>query len=202
MIGIVDYGGGNLTSVFNGIKFFSPEAEVNILTQADQLEECSKILLPGVGAFGVARQLMYETGIDQALIQQAEQGKLILGVCLGMQLLASKSYEDGEHQGLGLIPGEVKKFKVDRLKVPHMGWNEVFHKETSPLLKDIQTGRDFYFVHSYHFICENDSDVLATSVYGEEFCCAVNRENVFGVQFHPEKSQRDGLLLLKNFVEM
>lgn len=202
MIGILDYGVGNLASVLNGLKYFNPDKDIRIVSTCYELAECSKLLLPGVGAFGDARRLLEEKNLDRQIRREAEKGKLILGICLGMQLLCSKGYESGETLGLDLIPGEVVRFNDTGVKIPHMGWNSVKPEVGSPLFRDIQSPADFYFVHSYHFKCDDQANVLATAEHGGQFVAAVCRDNVFGIQFHPEKSQRNGLIMLRNFVEL
>ena len=202
MIGIVDYGVGNLASVHNGLKYFSPNSDIRIVTTRGELSECAKLILPGVGAFGDARRLLQVHDLDEQIVREAGKGKPILGICLGMQLLASRSFEGGEASGLDLIPGNVVRFTGAGIKVPHMGWNVVRQETSCPLFKDIENPSDFYFVHSYHFQCRARADTLATAEHGERFAVAVWRQNVYGIQFHPEKSQRNGLLLLKNFVDL
>lgn len=202
MIGILDYGVGNLTSVHNGLKYFSPDSNIRIVSTRKELSECSKLILPGVGAFVDARRLLQERDLDEQIVQEAEKGKPILGICLGMQLLASRSYEGGETAGLNLIPGDVVRFDGTGVKVPHMGWNAVRSELVCPLFNGIENPSDFYFVHSYHFQCRDPANALAIAEHGDRFVAAVWRQNLFGIQFHPEKSQRNGLLLLKNFVEL
>jgi len=202
MIGILDYGVGNLTSVFNGLKYFSPNHEINVITTPRELTECSKIVLPGVGAFADAYRLLQEKGLDEQLVIEAEKGKPILGICLGMQLLATRSFEGQETKGLNLIPGDVLKINSNGVKVPHMGWNSVHKEYDCMLFDDIDNDRDFYFVHSYHLECLESRHVLATTEYGSRITAAVRKDNIFGFQFHPEKSQKNGLILLRNFVEL
>ena len=200
MIGIVDYGVGNLKSLLNGMRFHEV-AEVGLVSDPSGLDRCDKILLPGVGAFGEAMSRLAEKGFDEALKEQVAKGKSLLGICLGMQLLASKSYEGGETEGLGLIGGEVVRIDWGDVNVPHMGWNSVVHNNDD-LFADVEKGADFYFVHSYHFVPDSDSAVISTTDYKETFVSSVRQNNVYGVQFHPEKSQRDGLKVLRNFMEL
>ncbi len=203
MIGIVDYNMGNLRSVYNAFEKIGKK--VDIVKDADRLKSYDKIILPGVGAFGDAMKSLDETGMKEAILEFADTKKPLLGICLGMQLLFDKSYEFKETKGLGLIPGVVvefdkSKFKT-RLKVPHMGWNEIFIQQKSPLLKDIDDGIYLYFVHSFHATCD-DKYMVAKTRYGYGFPSVVQKENIFGFQPHPEKSHSNGLKILKNFVEL
>ena len=202
MIGILDYGVGNLTSVLNGLKYFNSDHDIRIITTRRELSECAKIVLPGVGAFEDASKLLRENGLDEQLITEADKGKAILGVCLGMQLLGTRSFEGHETEGLGLIPGDVVRINYDGVKVPHMGWNEVQQKMDCVLFKGIKNRNNFYFAHSYHFQCIQSNHVLATTEYGSRITSAIWRDNIYGIQFHPEKSQKNGLMLLSNFVEL
>jgi len=159
--------------------------------------------LPGVGAFQKGMENIEDLGIKRILKEQVFKHKIpFLGICLGMQLLAQKGFEHGENSGLGWIEGSVQKFektnKDDR--IPHIGWNEVNFKKENLLFEDIEFGQDFYFVHSYHFKCKNPSNIIATTPYCGEFVSAVRKNNIFGVQFHPEKSQKLGFIILKNFL--
>ncbi|WP_200763552.1 imidazole glycerol phosphate synthase subunit HisH [Nitrosophilus alvini] len=202
-IAIVDYNMGNLASVKNA--FIKIGAKSNIEKDAEKLKNYDKIILPGVGAFGDAVEHLKEYGMDEAIKEFVKSGKPLLGICLGMQLLFDKSYEFGEHVGLGLIPGEVVPFDRNRfehrLKVPHMGWNELFVQKDTPLFKDMPKAFYLYFVHSYHAVCEEEF-VIGKTIYGYEFVSAVQRENIFGLQPHPEKSHDNGLKILKNFTEI
>jgi glutamine amidotransferase len=204
MIAIVDYGVGNLKSIENAVKFHNNELAVAIVSEPDDLRKFSKIILPGVGAFGDAIRKVREKKFDLALVKEAKKGKPILGICLGMQLLATVSHEYGSHNGLNLIPGEVISFRTLQgdLRVPHMGWNDVHFLRKNTFVQGITNGSDFYFVHSYFFRAENPTHVLGITEYGLRFASMINRDNIFGVQFHPEKSQVTGLALVKNFVEM
>ncbi|PKR77037.1 imidazole glycerol phosphate synthase subunit HisH [Halalkalibacillus sediminis] len=199
MIAIIDYGAGNLKNVQHALKTIGISSRIT--DQPSDLEEAEGIILPGVGAFGEAMKRLRESGFDHKIIQQAEAGKPLLGICLGMQLLFEKSYEYGEHEGLGLIPGEIVPFE-GAVKVPHMGWNQLElngHFESDPIQKQIGEGEYVYFVHSLYARPADDKDVLFTTTYGETFTSAVKRENVTGMQFHPEKSSNTGMQLLKNF---
>lgn len=202
-IAIVDYNMGNLRSVKNAFEKIGHPATIE--KDPGKLKEYDKLVLPGVGAFGDAIEHLKSTCLDEALKDFAKSGKPMLGICLGMQLLFSKSYEFGEHEGLGLIPGEVVPFDKSRfdqrLKVPHMGWNELFVQKESPLFAELPKAFYLYFVHSYHAVCE-DEYVVGKTVYGYEFVSAVQKENIFGLQPHPEKSHENGLKILQNFTEM
>lgn len=202
MIGIVDYGAGNLFSLQSSITFIGEEAAVT--SDKSILEKADKIILPGVGAFGDAAAKLRECGLDREVIRLAEAGKPILGICLGMQLLFEKSYEYGQHKGLGLIAGAVKDMREDipsELKIPHIGWNALSFKKQSPLFKYIDEGEFVYFVHSYHAIDCKES-VIAVTDYGTEITAAVSEGNIMGCQFHPEKSGKTGLAILKAFCEL
>jgi len=201
-IAIVDYGMGNLDSVKRAVEECGGHP---ILTNnALDLESASNIILPGVGAFTQGMQHILALGLDEMIKEQALiKGIPLLGICLGMQLLASVGYEGGQTQGLGLIAGEVHRFKTNlQERIPHMGWNEINVLKPSPLLKGISTGSNFYFVHSYHFICQDENNLLATTDYCGTFASVVGNNNIFGVQFHPEKSQKAGFKLLKNFFSL
>ncbi|NOX16273.1 MAG: imidazole glycerol phosphate synthase subunit HisH [Epsilonproteobacteria bacterium] len=203
MIGIVDYNMGNLRSVYNA--FEKNGEKVDIVKDASKLKAYDKIVLPGVGAFGDAMKSLEETSMKDAILDFSASGKPLLGICLGMQLLFDKSYEFGETKGLGLIPGDVVKFDIakfkTRLKVPHMGWNEIFIQKKSPLLKSIDDEIYLYFVHSFHVACEQKY-VVANTNYGYTFPSIVQKDSIFGFQPHPEKSHDNGLKILKNFIEL
>ncbi len=202
-IAIVDYNMGNLRSVQNAFEKIGADAVIE--KDAAQLKNYDKLILPGVGAFGDAVEHLQRSGLDEAIQEFAKSGKYILGICLGMQLLFERSYEFGEHRGLELIPGEVVPFDKTkfphRLKVPHMGWNELFVQKDTPLFAGLPKAFYLYFVHSYHAVCP-DEYAIGKTVYGYEFVSAVQNENVFGFQPHPEKSHDNGLKILKNFVEL
>ena len=202
MIAIVDYGVGNLFSLHSSLQAIGAESVVT----ADEavLRAADKILLPGVGAFGDAAEKLRNSGLADLLKEESAAGKPILGICLGMQLLLEKSYEDGEHEGLGLIPGEIRPI-ADVIpadyKIPHIGWNALHFKGSSPLFRHIQDGDFVYFVHSFYATrCEES--VIATAEYGAPLTAAVAHGNVFGCQFHPEKSGPVGLRILQAFAEM
>ena len=203
MIGVVDYNTGNLRSVYNAFEKIGKK--VDIVTKADKLKKYDKIILPGVGAFGDAMKSLEATGMKEAVLDFSASNKPLLGICLGMQLLFEKSYEFGETKGLDLIPGVVvefdsSKFKT-RLKVPHMGWNEIFIQKQSPLLEGLSDETYLYFVHSFHATCE-DKYIIGKTTYGYDFPSIVQKDNIFGFQPHPEKSHDNGLKILKNFIEL
>lgn len=202
MIAIVDYGVGNLFSLASSFKKIGYKT---VVTGDERvIQKADKLILPGVGAFGNAIQKLKKTGLDIVLSEEAKNGKYLMGICLGMQMLFEKSYEYGEHEGLGLVEGEVvpmEKNIPENLKIPHIGWNALHLKRDSRLFKYINDGDFVYFVHSYY--AENcPAALVATAEYGKELTAAVERGNVFGCQFHPEKSGNVGLNILKAFCEM
>jgi glutamine amidotransferase len=201
MIGVVNYNMGNLASVKNAFDKIGARAE--IVSDAEKLKEYDKLLLPGVGAFGDAMEHLKSSGMYEALKDFVKSGKYMLGVCLGMQLLFENSEEFGNHEGLGIIPGRVVRFdkKIENThKVPHMGWNKMFFKKKTPLFEGLDNPY-LYFVHSYHVVCD-DKYAIGKTIYGYEFVSAVNKDNVFGFQPHPEKSHNAGLKILENFVDL
>ena len=202
MIALVDYGVGNLFSLKSS--FGAIGEEVEVVSDADRLARADKIILPGVGAFEDAANKLRRSGLDQALLAQAEAGKPLMGICLGMQLLFEESYEYGIHKGLGLIPGQVRPIAEvipKEYKIPHIGWNGLHMQKESPIFQHISQGDCVYFVHSYYATgCEPYT--IATTEYGAELTAAVQRENVFGCQFHPEKSGNVGLSILKAFAQL
>ena len=202
MIAIIDYGVGNLFSLKSSFKAIG--AEVFVSADPDEVRKAEKIILPGVGAFGDAAEKLSKTGMAEVVRAEAKKGKPLLGICLGMQLLLDKSFEYGEHAGLGLIPGEIRsiseKIPAD-LKIPHIGWNALHFTKPSPLFRYIHDGDFVYFVHSFAGM-DCDESVIATSEYGAPLTAAVSRDNVFGCQFHPEKSGDVGLRILKAFCDM
>lgn len=200
-VAIVDYGMGNLDSVARALEECGGRPVVT--HQAADLKRASLIVLPGVGAFADGMRNIRRLGLDEVLREHVlEQGVPFLGLCLGMQLLATNGTEGEEIAGLGWIPGEVHRLRRETpgTRIPHVGWNEVVCTRPSPLFEGIPPGKDFYFVHSYHFVCRDEAHVLARTDYAGGFVSAVARDNIFGVQFHPEKSQRAGFQLLKNFL--
>lgn len=204
MITIVDYGAGNIGSVENMLRRLGIPAMR--CSDADGLGPATHILLPGVGSFDRGMRLLRQRGLDKALTEAVVgRGVPLLGICLGMQLLADRS-EEGNETGLGWIPGDVRRFRLDglrvRLPIPHMGWNAVAPATDSPLARALPADARFYFVHSYHFEPHDAGHVLMRTTYGHEFASAVSRNNVYGVQFHPEKSHRFGMLLLQAFAAL
>ena len=202
MIAIVDYGVGNLFSLARS--FAAIGVEVEITADPEKLRAADKILLPGVGAFGDAADKLRATGLDKVVIEQANAGKPLMGICLGMQLLFDEGLEYGCHKGLGLIPGRVISISEvipHGLKIPHMGWNGLNFQKESPLLSKIKDGDCVYFVHSF-CATECDDAVIATAEYGAPVTAAVQKNNVFGCQFHPEKSGTVGLNILRAFAEV
>ncbi len=195
---IVDYGMGNLRSVQKALEKVGQEAVIS--SDPNRIAEAVKIVLPGVGAFRDAIARLHETGMVAPLVDHIHAGKPFLGICLGLQLLFTKSYEDGEHAGLDLFPGEVVRFgDVPGLKVPHMGWNQVRIRRPVPLLRDLPDETAFYFVHSY-YVVPKDANVVATETdYPTPFTSMIWQDNVFATQFHPEKSQQAGLEMLRKF---
>jgi glutamine amidotransferase len=200
MIGIVDYGSGNIEAIRNIYKNLN--IETKIVKKADDLAKVSKIVLPGVGAFDCAISQLNNSGLRLALDESVLKKKTpILGVCVGMQIMADSS-EEGSLEGLGWIPGIVKRFDAEMIdilpKLPHMGWNEI-SKYDHKLLKSIDCSLGFYFLHSYYFDPKFKENVIARAFYSHDFVCAVSAENIYGVQFHPEKSHQNGIQVFKNF---
>jgi glutamine amidotransferase len=202
MLAVIDYGAGNLRSVLHALNSLGAES-VRVVRTPHDLRGADKIILPGVGAFGAGMQKLHEQNLVQPICDAVRVGTPYLGICLGMQFLFERSDEMGTHEGLGLLPGYVTRFPDDLgLKVPHMGWNQLQPCQPSPLLKNIGTGSYAYFVHSYYCVPANPADTLITVDYGMTFAAAIQHDNVYGVQFHPEKSQRTGLQILTNFLEL
>ncbi|HYM95549.1 MAG TPA: imidazole glycerol phosphate synthase subunit HisH [Chitinophagaceae bacterium] len=202
MITIIDYGMGNLGSIQNMLKRIKVESEVT--GNVEKIAAAKKILLPGVGAFDSAMQKINESGLADVLNRKALEEKVpTMGICLGMQLL-TKSSEEGKLPGLGWIDARTVKFNFSNnsLKIPHMGWNNVVIKKESPLLKNLPEEPRFYFVHSYYICCNNSEDVLTTTHYGIDFHSIIQHENIFGAQFHPEKSHKFGMNILENFANL
>ncbi len=200
MVAIVDYGVGNLFSLSSSLK--SIGADAVITGSADVIRSADKIILPGVGAFGDAADKLNSCGLGKVIIEEAEKGKDIMGICLGMQLLFQKSYEYGEHNGLGLLKGEIVPMEgtlPKELKIPHIGWNGLHKVKDSRLLKNVNENDCVYFVHSFYAVNCEDS-LAATAEYGKELTAVVEKDNISGCQFHPEKSGKVGLSILKSFV--
>lgn len=198
-IKIIDYGMGNIQSVKNAFELLNTKVE--IISDPSNIENSDGIILPGVGAFGNAVKNLKERKLIEPLKDIVINKKIpLLGICLGMQLLADKSEEWGDHDGLSLISGKIRKIPhKEGLRLPHVGWNEVTIKKKDPLFKNIIDKGSFYFVHSYRFECD-EKFVLATTDYGHKINAVIRKENIFGIQFHPERSQRKGLYMLSNFV--
>ncbi len=203
MIAIIDYGVGNLFSLSSSFAFIGQEATVT--SDPEVIRTADRLILPGVGAFGDAAEKLRASGLDQVIAEEVQKGKPLLGICLGMQLLFEKSYEYGEHAGLGLIKGAVRPIRdviPSGLKVPHIGWNALsFGREKHALFRYLDEGDHVYFVHSYYG-AECESSVIATANYGADLTAAVANGNVMGTQFHPEKSGKVGLDILRAFCEM
>lgn len=201
MIVIVDYQMGNLRSVQKGFERVGYSATIS--GDPDEIAKADQLVLPGVGAFGDAISELRQRGLVEPVCDVIQAGRPFLGICLGLQLLFDVSYEGGEHQGLGILPGKVVRFELPaNLKVPHMGWNEAMIRRPAPILRDIEEGTHFYFVHSYYAV-PDDPDVVAIEAdYGGAFCAMVCRDHLFATQFHPEKSQQHGLKILRNFAEL
>jgi len=194
---------GNLASVINA--FAKVGVSATLESDPSKLDQYDKLILPGVGAFGDAMDHLKENGMDEAVITYARSGKPLLGICLGMQLLFESSEEFGSHNGLGLIPGKVVAFDENKfdhpLKVPHMGWNELFVQKESTLFSKLDKDFYLYFVHSYHAVCD-DTYAIGKTHYGYEFVSAVQNVNIYGIQPHPEKSHENGLKIIENFAKL
>lgn len=202
MISIIDYGVGNLFSLRSSLRAIGIDADYT--GNPAEIRKADKLILPGVGAFRDAREALRSTGLDRVVQEEAGKGKPLMGICLGMQMLFDRSYEYGEYEGLGLIPGEIVPMEgriPKDLPIPHIGWNELTLKQPSPLMKNTANGDYVYFVHSYY--AETPAEyVIATTDYGVEMTAAVQKDNVYGCQFHPEKSSEVGLSILKAFCEL
>jgi len=203
MIGIIDYGVGNIKAFANIYKNFNKSYK--IIKNKEDFYGVTKLILPGVGSFDHAMKSLQDSGMRDKLDELVLEKKLpIIGICVGMQMLA-KSSDEGELPGLGWIDGLVRKFdktKIHNAPLPHMGWNSLNIKRSQKLINNFEDNSRFYFLHSYYFECSNKSDVVASTNYGEEFVCILNNENIYGIQCHPEKSHHNGLQLLKNFGEL
>lgn len=204
-VAIIDYEMGNLHSIAKAVEHVAPQTRVKVTSDRDEILAADRVIFPGVGGIGHCMEALTRSGLDQ-VVREAVASRPLLGICLGMQALLDTSEESGGTLCLGLVPGEVRRFAEPltdpasgaRLKVPHMGWNQVHHNR-HPLWDGIAQDSRFYFVHSYYVAPVRDTDRAASADYGDSFCCALARENLFAVQFHPEKSQRAGLTLLRNF---
>ena len=203
MLAIVDYGMANLRSVQKAFENVGHAAE--IITTPEQVRRADRLVVPGVGAFRDAIAVLEQTGLAGAIKDHVQSGRPMLGICLGLQLLVDVGYEDGEHRGLGVIPGKCVRFTVDKppqcLKVPHMGWNAISWERPVPLFKGLPQGANVYFVHSYYVVPADPDVIGATADYGIPFAAAIWKDNVMATQFHPEKSQEVGAAILRNFAQ-
>jgi len=208
-IAVIDYGMGNLRSVAKALEHVAADVSVLVTSEADKILSAERVVFPGVGALRDCMAELQRLRLDQVIKEVAASGKPLLGICLGMQALLDSSEENGGMQGLGIIPGQALHFPTgqidalngESLKVPHMGWNQVSQAGSHPLWRDIVQDSRFYFVHSYYAEPASDTNNAATTYYGQDFSSALVADNVFAVQFHPEKSQQAGLTLLRNFTE-
>lgn len=205
-VAIIDYGMGNLHSARKAVEHVAPDVRVLVTDNADQIREADHVILPGVGAIRDCMHEIRRLEVD-TLVREVSRDRPFLGICVGMQALMSRSEENGGVEGINLFPSQVRFFGDDllengeRLKVPHMGWNEVYQNVDHPMWHNIPDGDRFYFVHSYYAEAEGNAEIAGRSRYGVDLAAAVARDNIFAVQFHPEKSARAGLQLLKNFVD-
>jgi len=205
-VAIIDYGMGNLHSARKAVEHVAPGTRVLVTDNADHIREADRVILPGVGAIRDCMAEIRRLGVDK-LVREVSLDRPFLGICVGMQALMSRSEENGGVDCIDLFPSKVRFFgenlveNGERLKVPHMGWNEVYHAMAHPLWQGIPDGDRFYFVHSYYAEAEGNADIAGLSHYGVDLAAAVARDNIFAVQFHPEKSARAGLQLLKNFTD-
>lgn len=197
---ILDYGSGNVRSVFNMLKGLDPGVVVS--NDAAAIRAATHLILPGVGAFGASMEKIRTRIPLDVLEQEVRAGKPFLGICVGFQVLADRGHEFGTHEGLGWLPGDVARLESGDHVLPHVGWNAVELARTSPLLQDLGESRDFYFVHSFAVTPRDAGDVVGMTEYGARFCSVASRGNIHGVQFHPEKSQRAGSILLRNFLAL
>ncbi|MCX5863197.1 MAG: imidazole glycerol phosphate synthase subunit HisH [Deltaproteobacteria bacterium] len=201
MIVIVDYGMGNLRSVQKGFEKIGSQARIS--RDVQEFKKADHLVLPGVGAFPECMRNLARLDLIDSIMEFVVSGRPFLGICLGLQLLFDESEEFGVHEGFKVIPGKVKAFGRNMgLKIPHMGWNRVSFRKECPIFFGIEDGSYFYFVHSFYVAPDDPADVAAETEYGIEFTCAISRSNVFAVQFHPEKSQENGLKILKNFARL
>ena len=201
MVFIADYGAGNLRSVHKAFDYLGIEAVVS--DKASEMSRHEKVLIPGVGAFGPAMEALNRQGFGEALKEHIDKGRSVLGICLGMQLFLSESEEMGAHEGLGVVPGKVLRFRSSEDKIPQIGWNSAdLCRKDSVLFRGIPDKSYFYFVHSYYCSPDDPESVAATTFFaGKNFCSAIEKNGIFAVQFHPEKSSEAGLQVLKNFAE-
>ena len=198
---ILDYGSGNVNSVFNILEYLN--YKVIISSEKNVIDESTHLILPGVGTYNnTMNKLKEKIDIDFLLNQVLKKKKPFLGICVGMQILSDIGYENETYKGLGWIKGGVKILKSKKFNLPHIGWNNIEIKKNSLLFKNINEENNFYFLHSYIFDATLIENIISTTTYGESFCSAIEKDNIFGVQFHPEKSQKDGMLILNNFVKI
>ncbi|MCL4253725.1 MAG: imidazole glycerol phosphate synthase subunit HisH [Anaerolineae bacterium] len=202
MLAVIDYGAGNLRSVLHALRYLGTE-HVKLVHHPSDLHDAHQIILPGVGAFGAGMEQLHKQDLVAPLKDAIARGIPYLGICLGMQFLFEHSDEMGMHKGLGVLEGYVTRFPNNMgLKVPHMGWNQLTFKRNSPLVDDLSDVNYAYFVHSYYCVPKHAEDTLITADYGISFCAGVQRDNIYAVQFHPEKSQSTGLRILSNFLKL
>jgi glutamine amidotransferase len=197
MITLIDYGGSNMRSVQKAFEHL--DVPLQVATTADEIGRAEKLVLPGVGAFGAGMDALRRREMEAAIRDRVDQGRPLLGICLGMQFLFESSQEMGQHAGLGLLAGDVVRFPADGPKIPHMGWNQLEHAGDHPLLQSVPSGSYTYFVHSYYCRPADESTIIARTDYGLRFAAIAGRDNIYGIQFHPEKSQHVGLTILRNF---
>lgn len=207
-VAIIDYGMGNLHSASKAVEHVAPDMRVQVTDNEAIIREADRVILPGVGAMRDCMGEIRRQGVDTLVKDLVAEGRPLLGICVGMQALMARSEENNGVDGIGLFPSEVRFFGTnlkdeqgERLKVPHMGWNQVWQTQDHPMWHDIEDGERFYFVHSYYAEAEGNPDIAGRTHYGVDLAAAVARNNVFATQFHPEKSHRAGLQLLKNFVQ-
>ena len=206
MVGIINYGVGNISAFKNIYKQLN--IPIKLVSSESELTDVTKLILPGVGHFDYAMTRFQDSGMVESVNQMVINDKIpVVGICVGMQMMAKRS-DEGTLSGLGWIDAEVKKFDADlmlgqtKLPLPHMGWNDVVPLKSSPILSGLEQDAQFYFLHSYYFVCNNNENAIASTNYGNTFTCAANNENIYGIQFHPEKSHKYGIQLLKNFAEL
>lgn len=202
MLAVVDYGAGNLRSVLHALQALGA-TDLRVVKHPHEMTGAAKIILPGVGAFGAGMQVLRDQELIEPIIAAVRGGTPFLGICVGMQFIFDYGEEMGNHAGLGLLPGYVTRFPAfTDLKVPHTGWNQLSPTRPSDLLTDLHDDAYAYFNHSYYCVPAQPEDTLISTDYGIEFCAAVQRDHIYGVQFHPEKSQRTGLRILSNFLAL
>lgn len=201
-ITMIDYGASNIRSALKAFEHLG--ADVLLTGDPADVLQADKLVLPGVGAFGSGMKAVRELDLEPAIKERVAAGVPLLGICVGMQFLFESSDEMGNHTGLGLVPGDVTRFELEdpANKIPHMGWNQIKHDEQHWLMAGVPTGSYVYFVHSYYCRPTNPANTIARTDYEKDFCAVVARENVFGIQFHPEKSQKHGLQILRNYIDL